>query len=80
MLTPRERLVTKTHCLGYKNAVIRLVQGDFGRTRCRKYSKHLQTTLLKECWRTKSKSFLDSRRYRGVNRRSVRYFSNITEA
>jgi hypothetical protein len=39
MLTPRERLVTKTHCLGYKNAVIRLVQGDFGRTRCRRYSK-----------------------------------------
>ena len=80
MLTPRERLVTKTHRLEYKNAVIRLLQGGLLRTRCRRYSKHLQKTLLKECSRTKIKSFLDSRRYQGVNRRNWRYFGNIAKA
>jgi hypothetical protein len=63
MLTPRKKLVTKTHCLGYKNAVIGLAQGDLCRTRWGRYSKHLQTTPLKECWRTKAKSSFDSRRY-----------------
>jgi hypothetical protein len=44
MLTPRQKLVTKTHYFRYKNAVIRLMQGEIWTDTCQRYSKHLQTT------------------------------------
>lgn len=79
MLTSCRRLVIKTHCFGYKNAVIRLVQGDCWTDTSRRHSKHRQTILLDEHGGTKSKLFLEYHRYQGVDRRSSRYISNATE-